>query len=511
MASVTLNPSAYVSLGASTGTPTISNQTNPVGKGSSNTTYAQLTTVTTTNSTSYAFWKFDCSSIPSTATIDSVSCVAKIGASSTSTTRSASRSVQLYNGTSTAKGSSVSWTASTSGSTATISAADAGTWTRSELDNIHIRIESTRGTSTQAFRIYFYGADLTINYTEAKVQYTVTISSTGNGTTSPTGAQTVEEGNSLNITLTPSTDYTANVTDNGTDVTNSLVANGSSYTYSLSNVSANHTVNVTYVQLVKYTINSSITNGTLMSPAETVQVNSGSSVEFSFKGDDKAKFVSMTVNDVPVTPTKSATSQDSTAATWSVSTNYDTYSTYVISNVNSDTSSYFWSNGAQTAGKYVLFTFNKLINLTAATFYSSNSTDYPNTCNKLQCSADGNTWTDLGTFQASQTSTFTGLNAQKIKYVRIYADSTISNWLVLNTATFTYTTPAITAGYSYTLSNIDGDKTVVITFAGNNKVTVKIGGTWKTGTPYKKVNGTWETLTPKELATYLEGKTIIKK
>ena len=77
MASLVLNPSAYVSYGATSGNASIQNQTNPVGKSSSNTTYATLTTSTTRSATSYAFWKFDCSSIPSGAIIESVSCVAK--------------------------------------------------------------------------------------------------------------------------------------------------------------------------------------------------------------------------------------------------------------------------------------------------------------------------------------------------------------------------------------------------------------------------------------------------
>lgn len=679
MASITLNPSGYVSCGATSGTATISNQTNPVGKGSSNTTYASLTHPTSASSTAYAFWSFDCSSIPSNATIDSVTCTAKCGVSSTSTNRTASRAIQLYNGTSTAKGSSVTWTANTSGSTATISSTNAGTWTRDELNNIYIRVSNTRGTSTQSLTVYFYGADLTITYTENEQQFTVTINSSGTGTTTPTGAQSVTEGDDLLITLIPDDEDTnISITDNGVDVSTQLVnisggtsqsdagdthevssvpasystsgsisgtayqnaiGNGSDYTsntsnvycqtsgstayidytfdfssipsdaiitsieaiatghcestsqstevadiqlycngtakgtkssftstsntavtldagewtreelnnltlrftvgyygglmsgatikviymelgeagvgytYNVSNVSENHTINIVYSEgvVTMYTVNTSISNGTLINPSETVEVRSGRSVDFSFKGDDKAKFVSMTVNGVSVTPTRS-TGQDSTTATWSVSTNYSVYNSYAITNINSDTSNYFWSSEAQADGKYVLFTFNKLINLTGVTTYSSNSTDYPHSCNKLQASADGNTWTDLGTFSDAQTSTFTGLNANKIKYVRIYCDGTgVSNWLVINTVTFTYTTPSITAGYSYTLSNITEDKTVVITFAGNNKVTLKINGAWKQGTPYKKVDGTWTTVTPQELAAYLEGKTIIKK
>ena len=47
MASLVLNPSAFVSYGATSGNASIQNQTNPVGQSSSNTTYATLTTSTT--------------------------------------------------------------------------------------------------------------------------------------------------------------------------------------------------------------------------------------------------------------------------------------------------------------------------------------------------------------------------------------------------------------------------------------------------------------------------------
>ena len=146
------------------------------------------------------------------------------------------------------------------------------------------------------------------------------------------------------------------------------------------------------------------------------------------------------------------------------------------------------------------------------TTYSSNSTDYPNSVNKLQVSSDNTNWVDVGTFQNNQTSTFTGINATKIKYVRIYCDKTGNNsWLVLNSVTFTYTVPVIEEGYSYTLSNIDGDKTVEITFINTNRVLLKVNGEYKEGTAYKKTSGRWTAVTPKELSDYLKDKKIKKK
>lgn len=423
MASLVLNPSAYVSYGATRGNASIQNQTNPVGKSSSNTTYATLTTSTTRNATSYAFWKFDCSSIPSGATIDSVSCVAKCYVSSTSYITS--RSVQLYYGTDTAKGSSVSFNA-TDGATQTL---DCGTWTREELNDINIRVAGTRGYRTSAATIQFYGADLTITYTIPQ----------------------------------------------------------------------------------NYTVTTTITNGVLVNPSASEVVVGGSNLDFFFRGNERTKFMSMKVNGAAVTVTKVA-GQNSSAATWTPSTNYGTYNNNAITNVNSDNSTYFWSNEAQSVGKYILFTFNKFINLTEVTTYSNNSTDYPSSVNKLQVSSDNTNWVNVGTFQDNPTSTFTGINATKIKYVRIYCDTTGNNsWLVLNSVTFTYTVPVIEEGYSYTLSNIDGDKTVEIIFINTNRVLLKVNGEYKEGTAYKKTSGRWTAVTPKELSDYLKDKKIKKK
>ena len=423
MASLVLNPSAFVSYGATSGTASISNQTNPVGQSSSNTTYATLTTSTKRSATSYAFWKFDCSSIPSNATIESVSCVAKCHVSNT--TRIHTRSVQLYYGTSTAKGSSVSF--SNNESTQTL---DCGTWTREELNDINIRVAGTRSSiSTSSATIQFYGADLTVTYTIPQ----------------------------------------------------------------------------------NYTVTTTITNGVLVNPSTSEVVVGGSNLDFFFRGNERTKFISMKVNDAAVTVTKVA-GQNSSAATWTPSTNYGTYNNNAITNVNGDNSTYFWSNETQSVGKYILFTFNKFIDLTEVTTYSNNSTDYPSSVNKLQVSSDNTNWVNVGTFQNSQTSTFTGINATKIKYVRIYCDTTGNNsWLVLNSVTFTYTVPVIEEGYSYTLSNIDGDKTVEITFINTNRILLKVNGEYKEGTAYKKTSGRWTAVTPKELSDYLKDKKIKKK
>ena len=154
----TFYPGAYDS-GASS-VQSVTNATNPVGKGSTNTTYATINLVTGSRATTTIYWPFDLSAIPSGAEIDSVSCKVKASVSSTSGVSSAS--VQLYSG-STSKGSSTS-ILSTSTSAKTLSV---GTWTRSELQNCRLCLKAQRGTSSTSTTrsLRFYGADLTVTYT----------------------------------------------------------------------------------------------------------------------------------------------------------------------------------------------------------------------------------------------------------------------------------------------------------------------------------------------------------
>ena len=162
-------PGAYDS-GASS-VQSVTNATNPVGKGSTNTTYATINLVTGSRATTTIYWPFDLSAIPSGAEIDSVSCKVKASVSSTSGVSSAS--VQLYSG-STSKGSSTS-ILSTSTSAKTLSV---GTWTRSELQNCRLCLKAQRGTSSTSTTrsLLFYGADLTVTYTYKNEKFMLKLS-----------------------------------------------------------------------------------------------------------------------------------------------------------------------------------------------------------------------------------------------------------------------------------------------------------------------------------------------
>lgn len=253
---------------------------------------------------------------------------------------------------------------------------------------------------------------------------------------------------------------------------------------------------VDYTVPVYHTISTSITGGTLRNPTvASATVRDGANYEITFNGNPSYTLSSMTVNGVEVTPTiKSAPAP--TLPTYTVSTNYGTYQTNVLSNAyDGNNSTFFWSSEAQTQGKYILITFSDFVNLKSFSTYSSNDRDYPHPCNMLQVSADNGNWTDIGTFSDTQTSTFSNItNANNIKYVRIYATSNIENWLVLNEITMSYESAQLGGKYySYTISAVDGDKTVVIIFNEPDAHYVKVDGRWrKVLTAYRKVNGAWE-------------------
>ena len=135
----------------------ISNPTNPVGKGSANTTSASLV-IGSESRGAVIYWPFDLSAVPDKATIDSVVCNAKCSVSSTYYLNS--NYLQLFSGT-TEKGSRTDAN-STIDSVYTLTV---GTWTRDELSNCRLRISSSHKYGASKATVYFYGADLTVTYT----------------------------------------------------------------------------------------------------------------------------------------------------------------------------------------------------------------------------------------------------------------------------------------------------------------------------------------------------------
>src|SRR5208283_5009466 len=105
--------------------------------------------------------------------------------------------------------------------------------------------------------------------------YTITASAGANGTISPSGAVTVNSGGSQTFSFTPATGYqVSSVLVDGTAVTTAS-------SYSFSNVTASHTISVSFAPTTLTITASAGSNGTI-SPSGAVSVNYGASQAFSF-------------------------------------------------------------------------------------------------------------------------------------------------------------------------------------------------------------------------------------
>ena len=192
--------------------------------GTSNTSsYARLRlNANSTTTDCYIYYTFSISGIPSDATIDSVSCVARIYANNRVTTGTSTNaaSIQLYNRT-TAKGSAQTGIGR---SAANVTISNTGSWTVSELNNIRLRIKGRRTNTSNSAYLYFYGADLTVNYSINGTEYEVSfVNDSYDTTTDPSTTQYIMSGGEQEIKIyTPDVDGIT-VKDNNVDVTNSLV------------------------------------------------------------------------------------------------------------------------------------------------------------------------------------------------------------------------------------------------------------------------------------------------
>lgn len=483
MATMRLIPSAYST--TDTSFISVSNASNMYAN-TDNTTYATVTHGRDSTAVAYYVFinGFNFDDIPSDAVINSFTIKLKAYESGLST--SSTYAPRLMNGTTTIA-SSCPTLSTTEQILEFAGVSDDWDTIKGYGSNFGIRVTLRRSSRNTPGYAYIYGAEILVDYTlpTYPTYHTVSVTQSIGGTVSLSQSGQVFEGTTVTVTATPSDGYELeNIYVNGT------VLSGTSFI-----VNEDKVVSAVFNQLITHTISTSITGGTLRSPTTaSATVRDGANYEITFNGNPGYTLSSMTVNGVEVTPTiKSAPAP--TLPRYTVSTNYGTYQAYDLSNAyDGNNSTYFWSSGAQREGKYILITFNDFVNLSSFSTYSSHTTDYIRSCNVLQVSADGVSWTNIGAFSDTETNTFSNItNANNIKYVRIYATSSVPNWLALNEITMSY--EAVGAGgeyYSYTISSVDGDKTVVITFVEPTAHYVKIDGDWKKVlTIYKKIDGVW--------------------
>lgn len=479
MAILRLVPSTY-SL-SNTSYLSVSNASNMYNNTDNSAAYTTIQHTRTSTTSYYVYLKgFNFDALPENAIVNSFTVKLKAYESGLST--SSTYAPKLVNNTTTITSTCSPLTTSAQTLTFTGVTADWET-IKGYGSNFGVRVTLRRNSRYTTGYAYIYGAEIEVDY-DVPVYHNVSITQSTGGTISLSKSGQVLEGTTITVTATPSDGYELDA----------IYVNGSALTGNTFTVNADSVVTATWNQLIRHTISTSIVNGTLRAPTTaSMTVNDGDSYEITFNGNPECTLSSMTVNGTSVTPiTKNAAAP---LPTYTVSTNYGTYSTYALSNAyDGNNSTYFWSNEAQASGKYILITFSDYVNLTSFSTYSSNSTDYPHSCNILQVSADRSTWTDVGTFSDSQTTSFSSItNAQGIKYARIYASSSISNWLVVNEITMSYEAAALGEEYySYTISSVNEDTEVIITFVEPDTYYVKVDGEWKkTLVIYKKIDGVW--------------------
>ena len=215
-------------------------------------------------------------SIPTNATIDSISCSVKIRCSNSNGMSSAT--FQLYAGD-TAKGGEVSFNNDTS--TTPRSIPNVGTWTLSDLNDIQLRITAKLSSGNRY--VYFYGADLTITYSYNETQYQVTVSSE---TETSASISVQNEWNTEGSDVTVNVSNVSNllrlgVFDNGENVADKMTnVSSNNYVYLIENINADHTIVLTDVETYTVSIiNDSQYISSLNPAVGTYEVGEGTNFE----------------------------------------------------------------------------------------------------------------------------------------------------------------------------------------------------------------------------------------
>lgn len=221
MATIRLIPSTYYL--SSSSYLSVSNAGNMYND-TDNTTYATVTNSRTSTSSYYIYLRgFNFEDIPSAAVVNSFTIKLKARQSGVST--STSYKPYLANGTSAINGTCDVITTTASVHTFSGLSAD---WEdiKGYGDNFGIRINCRRASRNTTSYMYIYGAEIEVDYTVPDPR-TITSTLSGDGTISPSGANTYYDGDEYELTITPTnkSDSVA-ATRDGVDITSQLVAHG---------------------------------------------------------------------------------------------------------------------------------------------------------------------------------------------------------------------------------------------------------------------------------------------
>ena len=232
MAQIRLIPSDYAV--SSTSYLSVSNASN-MYTDTDSTTHATITNTYASTSSRYLYLRgFNFEDIPSNAIINSFTIKIKGYESGLST--STSYAPRLANGTSVISNTTATTNFGTSSHTITI---PTGSLTWEQIvnydSNFTIVVYVRRSSRNTTGYFYCYGAEILVDYT-IPVYHTVSVSGDN---VSPTGSQSILEGESLTVKCYYDTKPT--VTDNGIDVSNQLVQQqDSAESYSVNNVTTTY-------------------------------------------------------------------------------------------------------------------------------------------------------------------------------------------------------------------------------------------------------------------------------
>jgi hypothetical protein len=159
----------------------------------------------------------------------------------------------------------------------TVNYGGSATFTMTPNTGYHITDVLVDGVSVGAVGTYTFSnvtANHTISVAFAINTYTLTASSDANGNISPSGTVSVNYGGSQTFTMLPNAGYhVASVLVDG-------VSKGAVNAYTFTNVTANHTISVTFA-INTYTITPSAGSGGTISPSSKQTVNYGGSATFT--------------------------------------------------------------------------------------------------------------------------------------------------------------------------------------------------------------------------------------
>lgn len=296
--------------------------------------------------------------------------------------------------------------------------------------NFGIRVNCRRNSRNTQATYYIYGAEILVDYT-LPVYHDVSVTNNSSGTVTPTGTTSVLEGDSYTLTISGVDNPT--VTDNNTNVTSQLVqvTSGTSTLIPQSNTSSY----ITWTNIGNAYHDA--TNTTYASGA--IAARATGTVYFDLSG--------------AVIPTGATIQSVSCQATLQFNRN--------------NSSSSFTSSCQMYAGTTAKGSAYQWV------------TSYTDASNKTTYTITAGTWTASEIANARFYITATNGASGTQRQIYVYGVSFIVTYTVSGTV------------YTYTISNVSSDHTIVVSSGGGTTQVI-----------YRKVNGTWTALSP--VAVYLK-------